>query len=426
MGILQNSVSGFKSLVSGGSSKENLGRDVKTLDDFEKLVKKSGQKVLPWKSKAVSKTQKDIGHWKRAIANATAEDYPTNFQLQALFDEAMDDLHVTSQTENRNNKTLGSQFSLKDESNEVDEDQTKLLANSSIFRDITTAILNKRYYGYSMGEISFKRDVLGKVRPYFELTPRANITPVNGKFYFDYTDQKTIDYRELEQYGIFILEFNDKSLGLLNKIVPLAMFKKFAMSCWSELGEIYGIPPRYMKTNTQDPKMLNRAEQMMRDMGSAAWFIIDDTEEFEFAKGIDANGDIYNNLIRAIDNQISLAISGAVVGQDTKNGSNGKEQTSQELLEDLVLADKEMVMHAYNEIVIPALTRLGVLKGELTFEWDPIEDTSELWERTKDSLQYFEVDQEWFKSKFGVQITGAKAQNKTLGEQLKSGESFFV
>ena len=72
------------------------------------------------------------------------------------------------------------------------------------------------------------------------------------------------------------MEFGSpRNYGLLNKAVPHALFKKFAHSCWSELCEIYGIPPRYIKTNTQDPEMLDRAEQMLRDMGSAAYFIID-------------------------------------------------------------------------------------------------------------------------------------------------------
>ncbi|WP_446662918.1 phage portal protein family protein, partial [Flavobacterium psychrophilum] len=35
---------------------------------------------------------------------------------------------------------------------------------------------------------------------------------------------------------------------MLNKAVSHVLFKRFAQSCWSELCEIYGIPPRVLKT----------------------------------------------------------------------------------------------------------------------------------------------------------------------------------
>src|SRR5690606_25031665 len=126
---------------------------------------------------------------------------------------------------------------------------------------------------------------------HFELIPRYNVVPQTGMFYPEYGDtSRGIAYRELPEFGTWILEFNSETLGLMNKLVPMALFTRFMESCWSELGEIYGIPPRVLKTNTQDATMLKRAESMMRDMGSASWFIIDETEEFEFAKGVATNG----------------------------------------------------------------------------------------------------------------------------------------
>ncbi|MEI3104746.1 MAG: DUF935 family protein [Parabacteroides merdae] len=153
------------------------------------------------------------------------------------------------------------------------------------------------------------------------------MVPELGFFLYDSNADKGEYYRDLREFGTYILEFgHPNNYGLLNKAVPHALFKKFAHSRWSELCEIYGIPPRYIKTNTQDPEMLDRAEQMLRDMGSAAYFIIDTTEEFEFANGVSTSGDVYNNLIALCNSEMSMLISGAQIGQDTKNGNRSKKR----------------------------------------------------------------------------------------------------
>ena len=368
------------------------------------------KKVLPYKIQAISQTQKDIKTWKTAVNLYNAEE-PKNYLLQLLYDDVANDSLLTSQIENRNNQLYSVDFVLKTPSGEVDEEQTKKLRKMPIYRKLTNAILMARYRGYSMVEISTGLDRSGNITVLNDEIPRTNFVPRTGLFYPDYLDDKNIKYREVVEYGRNILEFGDGDIGLLNKAVPYVLFKKFAVSCWSELCEIYGIPPRVIKTNTQDKDMLNRAETMMQDVGAAAWFIIDQSEEFEWAKGINTNGDVYNNLIQLCNNEISMLISGAIIGQDTKNGSNAKEVASQDILSSLVTADMTIVEEEWNSTCLPALIDLGVLTGDLTFEYEPIEDIGELFERTHKALQYMEVDPEWFKTKFGIEVTQMKSSN---------------
>lgn len=410
MGIFQQSIAGFSSLFATKPTMNHLNPELVKLAAGQSS--NPSKKVLPWKSVAVSNTQKDIKTWKDGETAAQLEE-PKNFQLQLVLTEIANDALLTSQIENRNNQIYSVGYSLKNANGEIDEEQTDKLKKLSIFRKITNAVLMARYYGYSLIELNTTIDRNGNVVLLQDLIPRTNVVPQTGKFYPDYTDDKNIDYRTIAEFGKTVLEFYDGEFGLLNKIVPFVMFKKFAFSCWSELCEIYGIPPRFMKTNTADPAMLARSEQMMRDMGSAAWFIIDQDESFEFAKGVSTTGDVYSNLIDQCNNEISMLISGAIIGQDTKNGSNAKEQSSQDLLTSLVNADIEIVEEKWNTIVIPALVELGLLSGELTLEFDPIEDVSELWTRTKDVLQYMDVDLDWFKTKFGIEVTGMKQTNTT-------------
>ena len=186
--------------------------------------------------------------------------------------------------------------------------------------------------------------------------------------------------------------------------------RRFAQSCWSELCEIAGIPPRVMKTDTQNTAMLRRAERMMKDMGAAAWFIIDESEKFEWAQASNANGDVYQKLMTFCNNEISMLVSGAVMGQDTVNGSNSKEMSMQDTLQTLVNSDLSLIEQYWNTIVIPALVNIGVLSGENVFSYPESEDLAQLWSMTKDTFNYFEVDTQWINDTFGVKVTGPKTQ----------------
>jgi hypothetical protein len=336
------------------------------------------------------------------------------------------DALFTSQYKNRQLKCLAERIVLKKVNGDVDEEQTALLNNAVFTNEINRHILESRYKSHSLIEFSFNAEKVLKVH----LIPRENVDPDGGFMYPDYTEDTKIPYREVAEYGTWLLEFGEKGdLGLINNVVPHVLFKRFAQSCWSELCEIYGIPPRVLKTNTQDPTMLKRGEAMMRDMGAAAWFIIDESEKFEWATASTSNGDVYKNLITLCNNEISLVITGAVIGQDTQNGSRSKDQSGQEMLQTLVDSDLRLLEQHWNSTVIPALVKLGVLKGELSYGYEQTEDLAELWKMTKESFKYFDVKPDWVKEKFGIEVEAKKAPTAQKTLSLIDGklpEGFFV
>lgn len=364
------------------------------------------RKIVP---KAISRVRKDMESWRRALRQADSVDRPRRRELMDLYADVMLDALLTSQVEQRIGRTLSSEFSLKEVSGKVDEGATRTLSEAVWFPLIVRYMLESVFYGHSLVELSASETSGIDVR----LIPRQNVVPELGLFLYDSTADKGDNYREMRKYGTYVLEFGAPgNYGLLNKAVPHALFKKFAHACWSELCEIYGIPPRYIKTNTQDPAMLDRAEEMLRDMGSAAYFIIDTTEEFQFAKGADTNGDVYNNLISLCNSEMSLLISGAQIGQDTKNGNRSKEEVSVKQLEKYVGSDKRQVEDWMNSAVLPALFRMGFLPDGLRFSFNSEEDTGQLWNRTAQAMQYYEIDPAWIKDKFGIEVTGKRDSGK--------------
>lgn len=383
----------------------------------------TSKRVLPWKLRSVLRCRQDIRNWNIALDMYRSADYPKTWPLQLLLDEIMIDAHLTSQVENRKQQTLAAGYSLKKPDGSVDEEQTKILTDSGIFRKLTNAMLDSLLYDYSVVELSIDADKNIQVA----LIPRTNIIPQQGVFYPDYVEEiNPVYYRQIPEFGTWILEFNPDKQGLLNKAVPHVLFKRFTQSCWTELCEIYGIPPRVLKTNTNDATMLSRAEGMMRDIGAAAWFIIDETESLEWANGIATNGDIYNNLITVCRNEISLLISGAVIGQDTVHGNKSKDESSQNVLWNLVHADKALCEEFWNKTVLPALVKIGLLTPGSVFEFDATEDIDQLFQFTAALLPFKNIDDEWIKDKFGVAVTGDRNLAGPDANQLKADNDFFV
>ncbi|WP_410221926.1 DUF935 family protein [Pedobacter sp.] len=383
-----------------------------------KVGKTIAKRVLPWTLKSVSRSRQDIQSWTRALNMAQMAEEPRMWPLQLLYNEILTDALLTSQIENRKQQLFSANFNLK-LNGEVQKEATEILSNSKVYHSLTTAMFDSQLYGYSISELSWNNATLEA-----ETLPRTNIVPQKGLFYKDYTDDlNPALYREMREFGTWVLEFNSGGLGLLNKAVPHILFKRFAQSCWSELCEIYGIPPRVLKTNTQDTAMLNRGEQMMKDMGAAAYFIIDETETLEFAAGVSTNGDVYKNLIGFCNSEVSLLITGAILGQDTEHGTRGKEQVSQDIQWLLVQADMRMVEQYWNTTAIPALANIGLIPDGLTFSFEEAEDTNKLFEYTEKLLQYYDVAPEWIKDKFGVEVASKASplQDTKLSAKLLKG-----
>lgn len=381
--------------------------------------------------KAIAQTRSDVQVWKRAIASVENIENPKMFPYYNLVKDMSIDAHLTSQIQNRKLSTISANFVIKKANGETHQELTDKLQKSVWFNMIIEYILDSVYFGYTLIEFNRKENEElseGELpTPNINLITRQNVIPQKGIILKDYTDEKGLDYINAPEYGTWVLDFGVVGdLGLINKAIPHILFSRFAQSCWSELCEIYGIPPRVMKTNTRDMAALKRAERMMTDMGAAAWFIIDESETFEWASNsIPSTGEVYNGLIKLCRDNISLLISGAIIGQDTKYGSKGKEESSQESLQNLVNADQTLVEQYMNEKVLSALYAIGVLPEEkLSFHYDQVEDLSELWQRTIDLMPYKNIPDQWIKDKFGVEVEGDRT-SQNQGQLNWSTEPFF-
>ena len=351
--------------------------------------------------------RKDIADYQAAI-NQTLSQQPRWIKLQELYNSLMLDAHLTSQIELRRNKTLCQTFALR--SGDKDIGLSAELRN--LIYSAIGHVLDSLMYGYSLVELDPSTLSL-------TLLDRRNIDPKNKLLYLNPLYGESIDYTSLREYNSTLFDFVSSPLGLLSKAAPHVLFKRFAQSCWSEYCEIYGMPPRYIKTNTNDKELVDYYKDMLANIGSGASYVLDLDDDMGFASITATGGDVYERLISLCKEELSLLICGAQVGQDTTFGSNAKEQSSQELLTSVVEQDQEFVQNCLNNKLIPALSALNLLPQDAVFSYPQQEDTNKLFDKTIKAAAYFDIDPKWFKDKFGIEVTAAKTAQSSQLQALK-------
>ena len=357
--------------------------------------------------KQASQTARDMQHWRRAKQDATRIDLPKRDRLDDLVNDLLYDTHLSSQMELRRDRSLAKPYTILKADGSTDEETTALLSQSGAFSLLMQIALETPFFGHSLVEILPAPEGLFTAN----LLPRRHIVPKLGWILFDLSDSKGYDYRSDPGYGKTLIEMGDPNdLGILFDCAPATIYKRYAMASWSEFCEIYGIPPRVLKINTDDSEAMQRAADMMQRMGSANWAIVDKDEDLSFAAGVSDNGNIFQKLIYAAKEDVSLKICGATLGQDTQYGNRSKEESSLELLEAKCSSDRRMLERIMTSTVLPALARQGFIPDGLRFSYPQEEDKEALWTRTVSLLPYYNVDEEWIRNTFGVEITEAKSQ----------------
>jgi len=370
---------------------------------------------------AVRRTRYDMAMYRQAQKSAENIDNPNPVRLYDMYSDILVDALLTSQIENRKLQVTSTPYEVRNADGTPNDEHTALFHNSLWYPQFLSNLLDTIWWGHTLLEFNLKNGELE-----VELIPRKHVRSRAGVVLQRQDDSKGIEYRKLKEYGNWLIEAGGNGLGLLNKAVPHVLMKRFAQSCWSEYCEIFGMPTRTLKTNTSDPDMLNRAENMMRQMGAAGWAIIDETEILEFAEANNGNGEVYKTLITLCNSELSLLNSGAIIGQDTEHGTRGKEQVSLDILSYLVAADVSWVENYCNAKLFPALYKIGYIPAELKLAYKQEEDLDSLWNKVSVAMPYYDINPQWIADKFNIPVSPrTTGVNELSVKKLEAKPYFF-
>lgn len=178
---------------------------------------------------------------------------------------------------------------------------------------------------------------------------------------------------------------------------------------WSEYCEIFGMPLRVGETNTRSAEDMDRMEQNLKKMGSAAYAVMNQGETIKFIES--TKGDAFNvydkNIDRCNSELSKLVLSSTMT---TDSGSSRSQSEVHERVVDSVNQDDLMfIKQLVNDSLFPILIKHGYPLQDCQFEWDEVKTiTKDEWEIDAGLNDRFEIDIQYYVEKYGVPITGVK------------------
>lgn len=373
-------------------------------------------------------TQKDIKKWRDAWQAAIDADYPWRYDLLMIYQDVMIDSHLSGAISNRKNKVLGTPFHIVGPDGDPDPELTKLLekpwfrgvdVGDGISGGYMSLTLDSIFNGHSLMELRKGGKSSAQKEAWeidqIELVPREHVLPEYGlvvREKHEAFNKIGAPYR-MPPYDAWVVEAGKPTaLGLLLKAAPQAISKKNVTIFWDEFAEIFGMPIRIGNTSTINADDRARMEEMLANMGSAAWGLFDESTEIKIVES--NRGDayrVYDQRIERANSEMSKLILGQTMSMDD-GSSRSQAEVHLEVLEDLHKSDLVFLQDQINTTLMPVLCRHGYPFEQAQFQWDISEDITEE-DRANDQfiLDNFETGDdfvEYIRKKYRVPIVGMK------------------
>ncbi len=384
----------------------------KTKEDVKEIVNKDTIKKSPvnfskdWVKLSKLRISQDISKWRTAIQSAESQYNPNRYLLYTIYDEIILDSQITSLMNTRKNKTLSKNYKLVDTNGIENFDKTKLFQKEWFSDFLKYALDGKIFYGHALIEIG---DIInGEISEVclvdkFHVKPEFNIV-VNSPF-----DNNGIDYTA-SPYKDWIIEVGDRcELGILNKAVPLALWKRQGFSAYAEFCEVFGMPLRIGKTDIRDEELRANMSEMLKNMGSSSWALLDESESVEYIERKNSDGSVYDGLIRLANEEIAKLIVGVTMLSDS-GSSRSQASVHENVAIEYSLSDMKLLEYLVNGKLIPLMINLGIDLNGYTFQFD-YNEKIEIQDKISayaEVAKFNNVSSKWVLDNFGIEIDSPK------------------
>lgn len=315
--------------------------------------------------------REDIGDWRNAILTAESVINPNRTDIIRIYKDVDLDGHITGIVGSIKNKIKSKPFMIVDANGEIDEDKTKLFQKEWYFKFIDF-IVEAPFWGFSLIQLGNIKD---DGFPEIELIPREYVVPefelVRKDLFGRSTDdnQSIFKYNELPLKDWFIFIGEKKDLGLFNKATPHALAKKSLFAEMWEYGELFGMPIMKGHTNLNDPERRKNMEDMLKNIGSAAWGVFDKDDTIDFIRA--GGGDATKTFIQPIklsNEEISKAFAGEVATFDEKSFV-GSAEVQERIFNELIIAFMRNVGFIVNNQLIPRMVIHRMILPGFRHKW---------------------------------------------------------
>lgn len=359
-------------------------------------------------------TKKDIGRWRMAWQAAINVENPRRVELLDIYTDCMIDNHLMGAVRNRVSSLMRKTFRLIDIKNGKEDEQLTELFEKRWFKQFQVMAMDSIFWGPTL--VEFGNIELDPIRfTHSREIDRKHVIPEYSVIVQNQWDdiRKGIPFNEppWSNWTMLIYHKNEKDLGLLLNVAPQAIAKKNAMAFWDKFAEIFGMPIRFATSAERDARNRNSIENMLENMGSAAWGLFPEGTDIELIES--SRGDafqVYDERIERANSEMSKAVVGTTMLMD-EGSSRSQSEVHEKVSKKVEEEDADFIRDLVNERLLPFLQKHGFPVQNRRLEWvENIDYTPEQQRQIEEMvLRYYNVDPDYFLDKYNIPVQERRA-----------------
>lgn len=279
--------------------------------------------------------------------------YPKTYPLQELYDDIMQDGHLTGITGNRTLRSTNKSYIFTIDGKK-DEALTEKIAGKEWFETTIDEAHASVFRGYSL--LWVKDYVKGEIKE-VELVERGRVIPELKALLYDTNSDKGIDFSNHPDV-LWYAQFYD-NIGLLEKAAAYTILKRHSWGSWDEFEELFGVPIRIAKIASQSETVKNEVAGWLEEMGSAPYAVFPLGTEIDIKENSKTDSfQVFYQKIKALDAELSKLVLHQTM--TTENGSSKSQgEVHENTLEEVIFADEKKMLAFLNNRIVPAMRKLG-------------------------------------------------------------------
>ena len=367
-----------------------------------------GKKKNGWFADQVSRIAAEIKDWRDFLEEFEGIENPDRLKMMELYQEIELDDQVTSKMQSVKLGISGTEwYFYNTESKKEIEDLKNDIFDRRWFLLFLDWAVDSFFYGHSLIQFGDWDINKGYNHKQMELVPRHLVCPEYGVVKQHAGDLATgIPFRGNSPFAKNLIEIGYKyDKGIFASIAPLFIFKKNAMSYWSDFQQHYGEPILQIGTDTVNSKNLDTYYDFILNRGNSSGLVTDVDDEMKLleAEKTDAYK-VFDQMVIRCNDGISKAMEGQTMTTDSEGGKyDGDVHADTALL--FKLGRLKSIKYYINDELLPKMRLDGFNIGEYEeFRWREFRNIDEIVNRITKLANYYHITPETVYDMTGIQV----------------------
>lgn len=287
-----------------------------------------------------------------------------------------------------------------------DPEQSKI-CHGSQFEKIIKAIIEAKFYGYSLIEINPEIDPETGLLREVNSIERRNVLP----------DQRRVIKRwgqwnpgwdiDAEQYKHNYILVNNGDFGIFAATTPNILAQKYTLSNWVNFSHTYGQPIIHGKTGAEDNESRKRLARKIASAAQNKVLVTGKEDEIDIKTFTMSNSEkIYQSLVEHVNKENDSLILGSESMAGGTQSYVGSTKAHENIYRQRILAYRTYIENVMNEQVLPVLRYWGIVSDDVYFRYmNKVEMSDENKIKLYDMLtNKYEIDPEKINEEWGVEV----------------------